>query len=63
MSNYIYDNHMVAINQPAGNVYYIYLIPQKATTFWRIPILTNCGFGMVRKKKKQYISDAAWERV
>ena len=27
MSNYIYDNHMVAINQPAGNVYYIYLIP------------------------------------
>ena len=54
---------MVANNQPAGNVYYIYLIPKKATTFWRIPILTNCGFGMVRKKKKQYISDAAWERV
>ena len=31
-------------------------------TFWRIPILTNCGFRVVRKKKNSPIPDAAWER-
>ena len=32
-------------------------------TFWRIPILTNCGFRVVRKKKTYAIPDAAWERI
>ena len=29
----------------------------------RISIFANCGFRIVRKKKKYHIPDAAWERV
>ena len=31
--------------------------------FWRIPIFTNFGFKLDRKKKKYDIPDAASERV
>jgi len=38
-------------------------IAVKANAFWKIPILTNCRFRIVRKKKKYHIPDAASERV
>ena len=38
-------------------------IQQKTYSLWRIPILTNCRFRIVRKKKKQSIPDAASEHV
>ena len=38
-------------------------IRQKPTPFWKIPILTNCRFRIVRKKEKYHIPDAASERI
>ena len=39
------------------------LISWKVISFWGIPVLTNYGFRVVRKKKEYPIPDAAWERV
>ena len=37
--------------------------PKRSVDFWRISILINCGFRIVRKKKQCHIPDAASERV
>ena len=37
--------------------------PKRSVEFWRISILINCGFRIVRKKKQCHIPDAASERV
>ena len=39
------------------------LISWKIISFWGIPIFTNYGFRVVRKKKEYHIPDAASERV
>ena len=40
-----------------------FILSRKNMPFWRIPVFTNYGFKLDRKKKKYYIPDAASERV